>query len=115
MLAGVDTYLIMTRDYTEAVRFHRDVLRLPIAFELPGATVFDAGALTISVTRAAEDAPPMLSFFVDDFGEAIARLAAFGVVLESAPDAIGEGAFIATVKAPGGVRYGLFRLPDDPA
>jgi hypothetical protein len=115
VIAGIDTYLILTRDYAGAVRFHREVLQLPIAFELPGATVFDAGPMTITVTRAEDDLPPMLSFFVDDFAMALARLRAFDVEMDSPPEAIGEGAAIAVVRAPGGVRYGLFRLPDDPA
>jgi catechol 2,3-dioxygenase-like lactoylglutathione lyase family enzyme len=111
MITGVDTYLILTRAYPDSVRFHRDVLGLPVAFELPGATVFDVGGLTITVTRAETDLPPLLSFYVDNLPAALVRLRERGHEPEAPPDALGDGAMVATVRAPGGARYGLFQPP----
>ncbi|GIW08203.1 MAG: hypothetical protein KatS3mg060_3008 [Dehalococcoidia bacterium] len=115
MVAGVDTLLIPTRAYADAVRFHRDVLGLPIAFELPGASVFDAGGITITVARAAQDAPPLLSLYVDDLAAALRRLREHGIEPETAPELLGNGAMVATLRAPGGARYGLYQRPDEPA
>lgn len=111
MITSVDTYLIVTRAYPDAVRFHREALGLPVAFELPGATVFDAGGLTITVTRSETDLPPLLSFYVDDLPAALAQLRERGHEPESPPDALGDGAMVATIRAPGGARYGLFQPP----
>ncbi|MCS7001268.1 MAG: hypothetical protein NZ518_00315 [Dehalococcoidia bacterium] len=108
---GVDTYLIPTTRFADAVRFFRDTAQLPIVFELPGMVVFDLGALSLTISRAPADAPPMLSLIVPDLAPALRALRDGGATIVDEPIFTDDGGF-ATFIAPGGGHWGVIQLPE---
>jgi hypothetical protein len=64
------TYAIkFVADMEKAVRYHRDVLGLPLRFQSDGWSEFDTGGVTLALHPASKDSPPgkvELGFGVDD-------------------------------------------------
>ena len=76
-------------DLPRATAFYRDVLGVPLLFEVPGMAFFDCGGIRLMLGAAERADQPrhasILYFRVDDIQAATTALRARNVVLEGAP------------------------------
>ena len=110
MLTGLAATTIFSEDHTELLPFYRDTLRLPIADEGEGETIFGAiggGALFLVATHSEVKGPakePMRqipALLSTDVRADYERLKAAGVAFASAPEESGP-VTVATLSNPEG-------------
>jgi len=75
-------------DMNKAVKFHRDVLGLPLKFESPGWSEFATGETVLALHPASEKNPPgkvELGFTVSDVDAFYREMSAKGVLFSMPP------------------------------
>ncbi len=91
-LGAIGQVAITVRDVARATAFYRDVLGLPLLFEVSGMSFFAAGTVRLMLAVPSEpkfDHPASILYYkVDDIHAAAARLAAAGVTFLSPPHLI---------------------------
>ncbi|HJW42004.1 MAG TPA: VOC family protein [Rhizomicrobium sp.] len=79
-LSKIAQIALSTRDVKRAVAFYRDVLGLPLVFEVSGMAFFDAGGISLMIGPAPFEGPvqpnTFIYFAVDDWQAAEAALTA---------------------------------------
>ncbi|MTE16509.1 VOC family protein [Nocardia aurantiaca] len=109
--------ILRPRDYERTLEFYRDALKLAIAREYPGGTVFFAGQSLIEVAGHGHkhDGPPgfagALWLQVRDCDEAAAELALRGVAIDRAPEREPWGLIEMWIHDPDGVPIVLVEVP----
>ncbi len=93
-LGSIGQIAITVHDLPRAVRFYRDVLQLPMLFEVPTLAFFDAGGVRLML-GVAEDPKfnhpaSILYYRVGDIQAATGRLQEKGVRFESEPHLIAK-------------------------
>jgi len=88
-IAGIGQIAVNARDLPRAMAFYRDVLGLPLLFEVPHMAFFDCAGIRLMLGRASEprfDHPGSILYYrVADIAAAHAALVARGVVFEQPP------------------------------
>src|SRR6185503_19916171 len=88
-ITGVGQVSINVHDVQRAIGFYRDVLRLPLLFEIPNAAFFQAGDvrlyLAIAETREFDHPASVLYYRVPDIQAAYAAVTAAGAQGEHEP------------------------------
>ena len=88
-LTAIGQIAVTARDLPRATAFYRDVLGLPLLFEVPGMAFFDAGGvrlmLAVPTDPRYEHPASILYYRVGDIHAATARLAAAGVAFAAEP------------------------------
>jgi predicted enzyme related to lactoylglutathione lyase len=83
---------VNVHDLRRATAFYRDILELPLLFEVPQISFFDCGGVRLMLTRAETpelDHPPSIIYFqVDDIRSAYRTLLERGVTGMSEPSLI---------------------------
>ncbi len=91
-LQGIGQIAITVRDLPRAVRFYRDVLRLPLLFEVPTLAFFDADGVRLMLAVPEDpqfDHPASILYYrVGDIHAAAARLRAAGAEVQGEPHLI---------------------------
>ena len=85
-------------DMDKAVKFHRDVLGLPLKFESPGWSEFSTGETTLALHPASEKNPPgkvELGFTVADVEAFYREMNAKGVLFTTPPKKLDFGGVLA--------------------
>jgi len=107
---------LSVNDIAVALPFYRDVLRLPLLFEVEAQKMafFDCGGTRLCVGEAepgADASHPLLYFRVDDIDEAHRRLQARGAAFEGPPHLVREDdatqLWLAYFRDPGGTLLAL--------
>jgi len=93
-IADVGQIFINAKDLPRAIGFYRDVLGLPLLFEIPGSAFFQAGGVRLMVGTAETpefDHPASIVYYrVADIHAAFGALAAAGVHVEHEPRMIAK-------------------------
>jgi methylmalonyl-CoA/ethylmalonyl-CoA epimerase len=93
-ITGVGQIAINAKDLRRAVGFYRDVLGLPLLFEIPNAAFFMAGGVRLMVGTAEQpelDHPASILYYrVPDIQASFAALTAAGVRIEHEPRMIAK-------------------------
>jgi catechol 2,3-dioxygenase-like lactoylglutathione lyase family enzyme len=93
-IVGVAQVSVTARDLERAVEFYRDVLGLPLLFQVPGAAFLDCGGVRLMLAlpeRAEFDHPASILYYrVGDVHETFALLKQRGTVAEKEPHVIGR-------------------------
>lgn len=93
-ITDVGQIAINAKDLRRAVGFYRDVLGLPLLFEIPNAAFFMAGAVRLMVGTAEQpefDHPASILYYrVADIHASFASLTAAGVRIEHEPRMIAK-------------------------
>lgn len=88
-LSAIGQIAVTARDLPRATAFYRDVLGLPLLFEVPGMVFFDAGGvrlmLAVPTDPRYQHPASILYYRVGDIHAAAARLAAAGVAFAAEP------------------------------
>lgn len=88
-LTAIGQIAVTARDLPRATAFYRDVLGLPLLFEVPGMAFFDAGGvrlmLAVPTDPRYEHPASILYYRVGDIHAAAARLAAAGAAFAAEP------------------------------
>lgn len=88
-LTAIGQIAVTARDLPRATAFYRDVLGLPLLFEVPGMAFFDAGGvrlmLAVPTDPRYQHPASILYYRVGDIHAAAARLAAAGVAFAAEP------------------------------
>lgn len=88
-LSAIGQIAVTARDLPRATAFYRDVLGLPLLFEVPGMAFFDAGGvrlmLAVPTDPRYQHPASILYYRVGDIHAAAARLAAAGVTFAAEP------------------------------
>ncbi len=88
-LSAIGQIAVTARDLPRATAFYRDVLGLPLLFEVPGMAFFDAGGvrlmLAVPTDPRYQHPASILYYRVGDIHAAAARLAAAGVAFAAEP------------------------------
>ncbi len=91
-LAGIGQIVINVKELARATRFYRDVLQLPLLFEVPTLAFFDAGGVRLMLAVAEDpkfDHPGSILYYqVGDIIAAAAALAGRGAHFTSEPHLI---------------------------
>ena len=93
-ITDVGQIAINAKELRRAVGFYRDVLGLPLLFEIPGAAFFMAGSVRLMVGTAEQpefDHPASILYYkVADIHASFAALAAAGVQVDHPPRMIAK-------------------------
>jgi methylmalonyl-CoA/ethylmalonyl-CoA epimerase len=93
-ITGLGQIAINVQDVPRAVHFYRDVLRLPLLFEIPGAAFFQLGGVRLMLGKAEKpefDHPASILYYkVDDIHAAVAALKSAATTIESEPHLIAK-------------------------
>jgi methylmalonyl-CoA/ethylmalonyl-CoA epimerase len=93
-LGAIGQIAITVHDLPRAVRFYRDVLELPLLFEVPTLAFFDAGGVRLMLGVPEDpkfDHPASLLYYrVEDIHGATTRLKARGAEFQSDPHLIAK-------------------------
>jgi predicted enzyme related to lactoylglutathione lyase len=93
-LEGVTQVSLNARDLPRGVAFYRDVLGLPLLFEVPGAAFFDCGGvrlmLAVSEGDGAGAGTSIVYYRVADLEASAARMRAAGVDEVQPPHRVGR-------------------------
>lgn len=93
-ITDVGQIAINAKDLRRAVGFYRDVLGLPLLFEIPNAAFFQAGGARLMVGTAEQpefDHPASILYYrVDDIQRSFAALTSAGVQIEHEPRMIAK-------------------------
>lgn len=88
-LTAIGQIAVTVRDLPRATAYYRDVLGLPLLFEVPGMAFFDAGGVRLMLAVPTEpryDHPASILYYrVADIHAAAARLAAAGAAFAADP------------------------------
>ncbi|HMV33054.1 MAG TPA: VOC family protein, partial [Gemmatimonadales bacterium] len=88
-LTAIGQIAVTVRDLPRATTFYRDVLGLPLLFEVAGMAFFDAGGVRLMLavpTDPRYDHPASILYYrVADIHAAAARLAAAGAAFAAEP------------------------------
>ncbi len=88
-LTAIGQIAVTVRDLPRATAFYRDVLALPLLFEVPGMAFFDAGGVRLLLavpTDPRYDHPASILYYrVADIDAAATRLAAAGATFAAEP------------------------------
>lgn len=91
-LSKIAQVALSTRDLKKAVAFYRDVLGLPLAFEVSGMAFFDAGGISLMIGPAPFEGPvqpnTFVYFAVDDWQAAEAALLARKLVFSGPAEVV---------------------------
>ena len=91
-LQGIGQIVINVKDLARATRFYREVLQLPLLFEVPTLAFFDAGGVRLMLAVAEDprfDHPGSILYYrVGDISAAAAALAGRGAHFTSEPHLI---------------------------
>jgi len=93
-IRGIGQVAITAHDVPRAVRFYRDVLGLPLLFEMSKMAFFDAGGVRLMLSLPEEarfDHPASIIYYrVNDLDAAHARLLAAGASFERSPHLVAK-------------------------
>ena len=93
-LLGIGQIVINVRDLARATVFYRDVLRLPLLFEVPTLAFFDAGGVRLMLAVSEDpkfDHPASILYYrVTDIHGAAESLRSRGATLTSEPHLIAK-------------------------
>ncbi len=93
-ITGIGQIAITAHDIPRAVGFYRDVLGLPLLFEMPKMAFFDAGGVRLMLSLPEEerfDHPASIIYYrVGDLDAAHARLVAVDVSFERPPHLVAK-------------------------
>lgn len=92
-IQGIGQIHITVEDVAGAVEFYRDVLGLPLLFEVPEQSMafFDCGGVRLYLGEAEDPeqaSKPLLYYRVPEIGKAWEALAEHGVALQSPPHVV---------------------------
>lgn len=91
-LTAIGQIAVTVRDLPRATTFYRDVLGLPLLFEVAGMAFFDAGGVRLMLavpTDPRYDHPASILYYrVADIHAAAARLAAAGAAFAAEPHVV---------------------------
>jgi methylmalonyl-CoA/ethylmalonyl-CoA epimerase len=89
LIKAIGQIAVNARDVARATAFYRDVLELPLLFEVGGMAFFDCGGVRLMLSkpeRAELDHPGSILYYrVEDINVASERLKQKGVVMEQEP------------------------------
>lgn len=94
-IEGVAQISLSARDLSRGVAFYRDVLALPLLFEVPGAAFFACGGVRLMLAvpeQGADDgtSSSIIYYRVEDLERSYTRLIDRGVGSERAPHLVGR-------------------------
>jgi len=102
--------ILFVQDMDRAVRFYRDTIGLPLAFQSPGWSEFATGETKLALHPASENNPPgkiELGFSVPDLHAFYQEMTAKGVRFPMAPAMQDYGGILAQFSDPEGAHVSV--------
>jgi methylmalonyl-CoA/ethylmalonyl-CoA epimerase len=122
-LARISTVMLGVRDFARSVAFYREKLGLTLQFEIPGFAFFDAGGVTLCLSKPlaralAESSSKVAGatevvFAVEDVQSAYNSLLAKGIVFFREPHNVTASQWAANFEDPDGHNLSIFGPRDE--